>query len=281
MHPASGPGLCQLRGHPPGAGAGLARGRPARPPVIVRQLNGVSDVVSVRPGHLSAASALFALVTVSSLLPHSRGGWPPGSPPSRRCATPRAAARAGSAETSRRAKGVSLLARHGLGQPGPQPGQDGGHRPLPHPWRWCCCTVTVTLTQGFDMDKYVSNFICQRLYRGRRGPVPDRRGRLSTPRRGRCPRTSSTPSTPRGASPRGGKVYGRHLRRAGVSSPRSTTAPPGPTFPDTPEQLDQHGVTSRTGTRRACWPTRAQLYGMEAVHPGPPDGAGGRPVQAQ
>ena len=59
-------------------------------------------------------------------------------------------------KAKRRAKGVSPLL-HGLGQPGPQPGQDGGHR-LSLSLAVVLLTVTVTFTQGFDMDKYVSNF---------------------------------------------------------------------------------------------------------------------------
>ena len=99
-------------------------------PVIVRQAErGVQCGVN-RTRSFLRPPALFSLVTV--LLSCRK----PGKMAAR--VSPIEAVRyteGGNAETAkakRRAKGVSLLL-HGLGQPGPQPGQDGGHRPLSVP----------------------------------------------------------------------------------------------------------------------------------------------------
>ncbi|MEJ8727535.1 ABC transporter permease [Flintibacter sp. HCN-6482] len=121
-------------------------------PVIIRQLNAVSNVVSVNPA-IFVASALFALVTV--LISCRKPG--------------RMAARVSPIEAvryaeggavrhggKRNAKGVSLLsmAQANLGRNRVKTAVTVLSLSL----AVVLLTVTVTFTNGFDMDKYVSNF---------------------------------------------------------------------------------------------------------------------------
>ena len=121
-------------------------------PVIVRQVNGVSNVVSMDP-IIFAASTLFSLVTV--LLSCRK----PGKMAAR--VSPIEAVRyteGGNLKrrAKRRAKGVSLFSMAWANL-----GRSRGKTAvtvLSLSLAVVLLTVTVTFTQGFDMDKYVSNF---------------------------------------------------------------------------------------------------------------------------
>ena len=121
-------------------------------PVIVRQVNGVSNVVSMDP-IIFAASTLFSLVTV--LLSCRK----PGKMAAR--VSPIEAVRYTEGgnlkrKAKRRAKGVSLFSMAWANL-----GRSRGKTAvtvLSLSLAVVLLTVTVTFTQGFDMDKYVSNF---------------------------------------------------------------------------------------------------------------------------
>ena len=95
-------------------------------PVITAQLNGVTTVVSVSP-LLFVGSAIFALVTV--LISCRRPGRLAGK------VSPVEAVRYTEGKALKRQEGTarqrSIPSVHGLGQPGPQPGQDLPHGAVP------------------------------------------------------------------------------------------------------------------------------------------------------
>lgn len=91
-------------------------------PVIVTRLNGVVTLTSVSP-LIFAASALFALFTV--LLSCRRPGRPDGRQ-SLSCGGGALHRREHKDPLQRPQSPESQSLHHGLGQPGPQPGQDGG-----------------------------------------------------------------------------------------------------------------------------------------------------------
>ena len=122
-------------------------------PIIVAQLDGVTAVVSVSP-LLFAGAALFALVTV--LISCRRPGRLAGKV-SLVEAVRYTEGKALKRKTRRNGKGVSLLSMAWANL-----GRSRGKTfltVLSLTLAVVLLTLTVTLTSGFDMDKYVSNFI--------------------------------------------------------------------------------------------------------------------------
>ena len=101
-------------------GAGLT-------PAVIGRLNGVTNVVSVNPV-LFAASAPVRPGDGAPVLPQAGPDGGKGVP----CRGGALHREEQNPQEGRKAGGEgSLPALHGLGQPGPEPGQDGGHRALP------------------------------------------------------------------------------------------------------------------------------------------------------
>ena len=128
-------------------------------PAIVSQLNGVVPMTSVSPV-IFIGAALFSLVTV--LLSHR------GRALHRR--------RRHQAQDEKRPQG-RVPAVHGLGQPGPQPGQDRRHRHVPVSGGGTADSDG-ELHQRLRHGQVRVQLHRQRLHRGGRRPVPDRRGHL-------------------------------------------------------------------------------------------------------
>ena len=172
----------------------------------------------------------------------------------------------------RAARASPLL--HGLGQPGPQPGQDGGHRPLLS-LAVVLLTVTVTFTQGFDMDKYVSNFTASDFIVADAGQFQT--GGDAYNDEMDVPEDVIAAIDAQGGITGGGLVYGKTsaaLEFVTEGYYRSVWS-----RWNTPSSWTAWSA-SRTAMRGACWPTGCSSTAWSSS-PGPPDGAGGRPVQAQ
>ena len=139
-------------------------------PVVIGNLDGVSQVVSVNP-LLFVGAALFSLFTV--LLSCARPG--------------RMAAKVSPIEAVRYTEGGTLKKKE----------KKAGRVVSPFSMAWAnlgrskgktvvtvlslslavvLTVVTATFVRGFDLDKFVSRSICHGFCPGRCGPLPDRRG---------------------------------------------------------------------------------------------------------
>ena len=137
-------------------------------------------------------------------------------------------------------------------------------------------TVTVTFTQGFDMDKYVSNFTASDFIVADAGQFQT--GGEAFNDEMDVPQDVIDAIDAQGGITGGGLVYGETsaaLEFVTEEYYRSVWS-----RWNTPEQLDSM-VHFKDRNEEGLLADRVQLYGMEQLRPGPPDGAGGRPVQAQ
>ena len=136
-------------------------------PVIVARLDGIVPMTSVSPW-IFVIAALFALFTV--LLSCRR----PGKMAAKVSPVEAVRYTEGGGENPRQGaqgpEGQPLL--HGLGQPGPQPGQDGGDRPLPVPGGGAAHRDG-ELRRRLRHGQVRVQLHRQRLHRGQRGQVPD------------------------------------------------------------------------------------------------------------